>query len=156
MARDISRLEEELKDGTLTRPERQEIEEELRGRLAKLGGAHDGVSIELISDRLKQQEGIAEFFYREGAGTQRKTDWTQAVWEKNRENIRKHSSRLVTAAFASPGWGRNSLETAGLAEVVYPGIDMLKPRAEFVGMLPNDGVRQVVQDSRRGFWTHLE
>jgi DEAD/DEAH box helicase domain-containing protein len=144
MARDVQRLKDDLKDEGLSVPERQEVEEELKRRLDKLSGAYDGVSLELISDRLKQQDGIAEFFYREGAGTQRAPDWSQAIWEKNRENIRKHASRLVTAAFASPGWGRNSLETAGLAEVVYPGIDKLQPPAELLGVLPNDIVRQTL------------
>ena len=104
--RDIRRVRDELKDDELSLPERQELEEELKARLAKLSGAHDGVSLELISDRLKQQEGIAEFFYQEGAGTQRASDWSEAVWEKNREayeNIRAVLSQPHLPAPAGEG-----------------------------------------------------
>jgi len=142
MFRDINRLEEELREEQLSAPERQAIVEELRGKRASLETVQDGASLDLIADRLKQQRGIEEFFYREGAGSQRAADWTQAVWEKNTENIRRHADRLITAAFATPGWGRNSLETAGLAEIVYPGIDALHPTISLLGTLPSDNGRQ--------------
>jgi DEAD/DEAH box helicase domain-containing protein len=142
MVRDIDRLEEDLRGQYLSAPERQSILEELKSKRTRFETAQDGASLDLIADRLKQQRGIEEFFYREGAGNQRAGDWTQAVWEKNAENVRRHADRLITAAFATPGWGRNSLETAGLAEIVYPGIDALRPSVTLLGTLQSDDVRQ--------------
>lgn len=141
LVRDINRLEEELSDEHLSAAERQAIFEELRGKRTNLERAQDGISLDLIADRLKQQQGIEEFFYREGAGNQRAAEWNQSVWEKNSENIRKHTDRIITAAFATPGWGRNSLETAGLAEIVYPEIDALGPSIGLLGTLPSDDAR---------------
>lgn len=146
MTRDIARLEEDLREVNLSAPERQAIVEELNVKRSRLDTAQDGASLDLIAERLKRQPGIEEFFYREGAGNQRAGDWTQIVWEKNAENIRRHADRLITAAFATPGWGRNSLETAGLAEIVYPGIDTLRPSAPLLGMLQSDQVRQRLTD----------
>jgi DEAD/DEAH box helicase domain-containing protein len=141
LARDIARLEEDLQVEHLSAPERQAIAEELKSKRTSLETAQDGASLDLIADRLKKQQGIEEFFYREGAGNQRAGDWNQTVWEKNAENIRRHADRLITASFATPGWGRNSLETAGLAEIVYPGIDSLRPSATLLGMLQSDQIR---------------
>jgi DEAD/DEAH box helicase domain-containing protein len=142
IVRDIVRLDEELRDSNLSAPERQSITEELKAKQIRLETAQEGAPLDLIAQRLKQQRGIEEFFYREGAGSQRGgADWTQAVWERNSENVRKHADRLLTAALATPGWGRNSLEIAGLAEIVYSGIEQLRPSLGCLGNLQTDEIR---------------
>jgi len=148
---DVSRLENDSRNSGLGASVLLHIQEELEAKRAKLRTAQDGISFETLAARLKNQPNIGEFFFREGGGNHNAYDWTQATWERNTEYIRKHSERLLTAEFVSPGWGRSSLETAGLVEVVYPDISSLFPDEMLLGQLPNDSVRAGLQKNWPAF-----
>ena len=73
--------------------------------------------------------------------------WSQKVWERNLEKVRQRARNFLAREFASPIRRANSAETLGLAEVTYPGLDTVEAPRKFLGMLPNEEVRQHLRNS---------
>jgi Lhr-like helicase len=71
-------------------------------------------------------------------------DWSQRDWDKNWEQAKRHALTFLAREFATPNWRAISAETVGLAEITYPGLDALEPPSKFIGILPNEGVRNAV------------
>lgn len=121
------------------------LEVELRNKKQRLARLSDGLSITGWREKLDSADQLAEFFDREHGGAHQAATWTQFTWEKNLQNIKANSRRLLSAEFASPAWGRQSLETLGLAEVVYPEVNLCIPPSDLLGVLPTDGDRENLQ-----------
>ena len=126
----VQRLEDELREGPS-----EDLAEDLRDCKRRLASAIEGVSIVRWTERIERAPLLAEFFDREHAGTHRTSDWNQATWERNWEFVKRRAKRLLSRELASPSSRGVSLETLGLAEIVYPGIDTSPPSREFVGKL---------------------
>jgi Lhr-like helicase len=137
LKRDIERIEAELNE---VGPN-EYLQDELAQKQRRLASVFDGLSVARWRDRIANAPQLSEFFDRETSGAQQAKGWTQFVWEKNRENVRKGARRLLSSEFASPAWARTSLETIGLAEVVYPETTSLTPPSTLVGVLPNTQIR---------------
>ena len=79
-------------------------------------------------------------------------NWSQAWWDTNRQNVDKRIPELLGRELASPiRRSVNTLESLGLVEVTYPGLEQLEPPAQFLGALPTESLRQAVRRS----WTDL-
>jgi Lhr-like helicase len=137
LKRDIERIEAELNE----EGPNEYLQDELAEKEHRLARVFDGLSMAAWEKRIASAPQLAEFFDREASGVQQAKAWTQFVWEKNRESVRKGVRRLLSSEFASPAWTRTSLETIGLAEVVYPGTGTLAPPSALTGVLPNAAVR---------------
>ena len=145
LKRDIEHIEAELRE----LGPNEYLEGELENKKKRFVGMADGLSIAQWRGKLGDASDLAEFFDRETGGIHQADAWTQFTWEKNRENVRKTSGRLFSSEFASPAWGRISLETIGLAEVVYPQVNLCQPPEELLGVLPTDEYKERF----RGLWT---
>lgn len=141
LRRDIARLEDELRTGGPS----EYLEEELRDKSTRLSMASQGLSISRWRDRVAASPQIAEFFDRENGANQRAQEWSQTTWERNAEQVRRNSRRLLSIEMASPSWRNRSLETLGLAEIVYPGIESLRPDRRLLGTFPNAKSRGVIE-----------
>jgi DEAD/DEAH box helicase domain-containing protein len=144
LQRDIDRLEQELHDFGPN----DYLTEEMRDKKRRLASAAEGLPISRWRERIQYGPQIGEFFDRQNGGDQRANDWNQITWEKNRENVRRHSRRLLSSELASPSWRGLSLETLGLAEIVYPGIDSARPAIELLGRMPTARSRELLM----GYW----
>jgi hypothetical protein len=151
LRRDIERIEKELHDFGPN----DYLVDEMRDKQRRLASAAEGLSISRWRERVQYAPQIGEFFDREGGGGQRANDWSQATWEKNRENVRKNSRRLLSSELASPSWRGVSLETLGLAEIVYPGIESAAPPVELLGRMPDVRSREIFESSWSSFLSSL-
>ena len=127
--RDILRLREDLDDPGLTPPAKALLEGRLQLAVEKRASVDEGVSVPDLSRHLAFSPTLAEFFYRQAASIHSADTWNQSIWEKNARHVRQHGEQLLIRELAVPAWGRISLESAALAEVVYPGVNTAEPLA---------------------------
>ncbi|MGI8989064.1 MAG: DEAD/DEAH box helicase [Bryobacteraceae bacterium] len=147
----IERLKEELREGGPN----EDLAENLRDTMRRLNSATEGLSIVRWTERIARAPQLAEFFDRENGGTKRANDWNQVTWEKNQEHVRRRSKRLLSAELASPSWRGISLETLGLAEIVYPGIESVRPTRELMGKVLTTRSKEVLEASWPCFLSSL-
>ena len=131
------------------------LEAELENKKNSFSGMADGLSIAQWKEKVGDAPALAEFFDRETGGVHQANSWTQFTWEKNRENVKNNSGRLFSSEFASPAWGRLSLETIGLAEVVYPRVNLCEPPEELLGVLPSSECKRRMEQLWANFLTTL-
>ncbi len=136
LRRDIGRLETDLGDLDLSLAEKGDIEGELAEKRSRLGTVLDGLAICKWGNRLGAEPLLAEFFHRESAVRHERALWDERAWDQNRLKNMGRISEILAAEFASPAWNRISLETLGLAEVVYPGLAASIIPKELAGVLP--------------------
>jgi DEAD/DEAH box helicase domain-containing protein len=137
LRRDVSRLETDLVDDPdLSPAEKGDIEGELGEKRIRLATVLDGLAIRKWGNRLGAQPLLAEFFHRESAVRHERALWDETAWDQNRLKNTGRISEILAAEFASPAWNRISLETLGLAEVVYPGLADSSIPKELAGVLP--------------------
>jgi hypothetical protein len=148
---DIQHIEAELREQGPS----EYLEGELESKKKRFIGIADGLSIAQWREKLQGASPLAEFFDRETGGIHQAATWSQFTWEKNRENIKKTSRRLFSSEFASPAWGRVSLETIGLAEVVYPQVNLCHPPEALLGVLPTYKCAEGLTGWWAGFLTTL-
>jgi hypothetical protein len=136
LERDERRLLDELE--TAEGAERAIIQDELRECRSKLRSASVGNSMDFWLKRLREHPLSGQFFDRERGQFHRSSDWGQKAWEENRNAVAK--SRIETILgreFAVPVSSILSLETTGLGEVVYPGLETLQLPHSLLGALPD-------------------
>ena len=76
-------------------------------------------------NRLKRHPRIAELFDREGAQGHRADGWSQEEWATNTAGVRRRLDAVLARELGVPTLFAVNLETVGLAEVVYPGLDQM-------------------------------
>jgi len=138
LKRDVDRLGTDLEDPNISPAEKGDLEGELREKRSRLSTVLDGLVIHKWGERLDSEPLLAEFFHRESAVRHERASWDEKVWDQNRTRNIERKNEILSAEFASPAWNRTSLETLGLAEIVYPGIaDSAIPK-ELAGVLPEN------------------
>jgi hypothetical protein len=81
-------------------------------------------------------------------------DWIQhpdQSWKEHVQHVHQRMKSLLAREFARPTQQQTSLETLGLAEVTYPGLDTLTLPSELAGMLPT----QTTREHLRTCWTEF-
>ena len=141
LQRDIQRLSNEVAESGPN----EYLQDELNSKTKRLASLSEGLPIEGWCEKLKRLPELAEFFDRENSDKQTASGWNQYVWERNREQIAKGVRRLLSAEFVSPTWSRLSLETVGLAEVVYPEITSFHAPKHVIGALRTEPMRMAVR-----------
>ena len=125
--RNIQRTLEDLANPDVSDALRAQLESDLRAQRTELEAIDLGITIEELGNRIKHAPGLAEFYCRPSANTQRAAEWTQATWERNRAEMTAWAPAILSRELTVPAWQRSSLESAGLVEIVYPGIESLTP-----------------------------
>lgn len=139
--------EQQLKDETdeLLKGELQDDVARLRTDVVKL---MSGGGIEQWKKRLASSAHIAEMFDPDGGERHRSSAslangeaWSQQTWEANTKAVAAQLNLLLGREFARRAkWPRQSLETLGLVEVTYPGLEAIECPGSLLGqVLTNDG-----------------
>jgi len=137
LERDIARLGRDLEDPSLSGFERRDVAEELSTKRHRLELLVNGGSIRDWESSARAHSALSQFFDRELGQTHQAAQWGQATWEKNHSDICGRISKLFASEFASPAWAQISLETLGLAEILYPSVESLNAPDELLGRMPN-------------------
>jgi DEAD/DEAH box helicase domain-containing protein len=154
LRRDVLRLRQELQDTSLSHHERNDLERDLQQKENQIANVNNGLPIAEWKERIGRTPQLAEFFDRETSAGHQAKSWAQATWEGNRRNVRRRKGRLLSFEFASPSWSRISLETIGLAEIVYPSLEAVPAPVELMGILPEQP-RQMIQRTWAAFLATL-
>lgn len=113
------------------------LEESVQKKRAELKVGEEGRSMEKWAELMVERPELSQFFAREAASahtTRIPADRTwpevwEQYWDRNRREIRKDTLRILGLEFLLRR--SHSLETLGLAEVVYPAIETAKlPRLD--------------------------
>ena len=149
---DIERTEQGLNDSNLTPGGRHLLETrlvEFRGEFTKLIA---GGSVENWARVLSGRESLSQILDRPSSAGHFAANWSQTFWDTNRRNVDKRIHELLGRELASPiRRSVNTLESLGLVEVTYPGLEQLEPPAQFLGAIPTESLRQAI----RQCWTDL-
>lgn len=125
------------------------LENQIQKYTADLARIRAGGSIEDWCSGLLKQPLVRELFDEDGADGHTES-WSQRDWETNGGRVKSKVERLVAGEFAYRyTWPNRSLETLGLIEVVYPGLEALEPDPVFVGSLSSETARIAV----RALWS---
>jgi DEAD/DEAH box helicase domain-containing protein len=142
---EIAKLKQELKKTTLTIAQRQRYQRRLSEVEQQLEEALVGGRMEHWIEAMGQVPIIEQLIDPETASQHEAKLWVrqpQEEWEKNAAQIRKRLIYLLASEFARPTRRQTSLETLGLAEVTYPGLDALTLPDSFAGILPTAAARE--------------
>ena len=151
LQRQISELEEELRDPTLSQGERQDAEYELREFRDRYTLRSAGGSIENWAEQLSSLDILAQLLDRPTSETHNSSNWKQLKWEDNARIVKSRAKQFLGKEFARVMGRDTTLEALGLAEVTYPGIDGLGCPPEFAGSLPTESMRTALSQN----WTEL-
>lgn len=128
-----TKLSRDVTSVVRTRLERQLQEKKRELRQYTVGG-----SVAEWLDILKMSPLVSEVFDAEQSGEHTHTKWSQREWEKHSEHIRENilPLRFMSELALRPRWPQIALETLGLIEVVYPGLEELSCPDTLIGLLP--------------------
>ena len=147
LERDIQRLAEDLNDTSLSDHERRDIQRELEEKILRHGALLRGGSMTEWLHVIKNHKLLAEFFSRPNGARHRAESWSQKDWDLNRREIAKGVEELLVRELVSPTWTQATLESLGLAEVVYPGLERTTPPPELLAILPSTIVRDHITNA---------
>jgi len=142
LKRTEKRLLAELEDAQGA--ERKLIQQELVECRSDITAASEGGNMRFWSTQLKDHALVAQFFDREKGQFHRASDWSQVQWERNRESVRQRLDAILAREFSVPVPSILSLETTGLGEVTFPGLDRLALPDQLAGLLPTDAARDAI------------
>ena len=111
-----------------------------------------GGAVSRLVDAIADSEILAQIIDRPTSTDHSAGEWNQLKWEDNHSKVNERIKEFLGRELASPI--RRSvftLESAGIVEVTYPGLDQLQAPAHFVGVLPTENLRQTIT----GHWTDL-
>ncbi len=156
---EIERLQARLESAP-TPALRQKIERDLREQQQQLSSHESGGSLttwvdaigtnRLLAELLDANSGLGHFASEEQPDGSLRV-WSQKDWERNWEQIRGDTMKLLGREFATPSWRASSSETLGLAEITYPGLKDMAIPDTVVGLLPTEKLRSALA----GIWSDL-
>ena len=142
---DIKRTEQRLKDPGLSPGTRHRLETQLQQFQIQRTQITVGGSVEGWADALSKRESLSQVFDRPNATGDSASNWSQLRWEDNRRKVENRIPELLGRELArSTPRSDTTLESLGLVEVTYPGLDNLKIPAQFLGTLPTESLRQAM------------
>ncbi|SDD49455.1 DEAD/DEAH box helicase [Belnapia rosea] len=135
--------------------ERTLVEQELADCRSEMRAASAGGTMRFWLTQLKAHKLTSEFFEREKGQFHKAADWNQEQWEANRDSIRQRLDAVLAREFAVPVPSILSLETTGLGEVVYPGLEDLSLPERLAGLMPSTTARDALADAWPGILAGL-
>ncbi len=142
----ISELEECLRNPDLSEPERAMFQDDLQNVRSRLEHALQGGSLSSWLCALAESQ-VSRSFWEQllDFETSRRHDpktWDQRAWETNRKRVLERLETLVGQELARPNQRSFSLQTLGLAEITYPGLEQLSAPRDLLGELPTAAARE--------------
>ena len=149
---DLDQTEQRLKNHDLSPGARQRLETRFAGLQDELTELMAGGSVGDWATALMKRESLSQVMDRPNAIGDSASNWSQTRWENNRQNVETRAREMLGRELASPiRRSVNTLESLGLVEVTYPGLDQLRPPAQFLGTLPTENLRESITKC----WTDL-
>lgn len=140
---DILDLEQQLSHNSISLPLRRLKEQKLGEARQRLTEFQVGGKIDHWVRSLADVPILQELIDAESASQHDAMAWLnnpEELWTKNFQHVQLQVKSLLAREFARPAQQQISLETLGLAEVTYPGLDTLTLPAQLGGMLPSRAV----------------
>ena len=149
---DIERTKQRLNDVKQSPGARHLLEANLVQFQSQYKQLTAGGSVQEWATALRKCESLSQVLDRPNASGDSASNWSQMQWEINRRNVNKRICELLGRELASPiRRSVNTLESLGLVEVTYPGLEQLEPSAQYLGALPTE----ILRESVSGYWTNL-
>ena len=151
LRRDVRRLEEEIKnlDGDLYLG--KQLDDELLEKQRKLAESEQGAPFLTFAHAIAEKRSeISELIEKNSAKRHEVFSYSQNVWKENTKAVKSQMARLIARELERPSKRKRSLESVGLVEIVYPGIESFRIPISFEEKLPS-GVRSVFNN----IWTEL-
>ncbi len=125
LAGEVDRLEKQLSQAGLDPGLKRHLESELQDKRTKLRQAKAGTPFVDFAKIVASREEIAQILDRDTAEHQKADSYGQSDWRKNAEAVETHIEGLIANELERPVKKRASVESVGLIEIVYPGIEGL-------------------------------
>ena len=155
---EITNLEQQLAQGNLSLPLRQHKTRQLEQAHRQLTEYNFGGSLDHWIDALASIIVVQELIDAETSSRHDADLWIrdpEGSWNENAQHIWERLKSLMAREFARPTHQQISLETLGLAEVTYPGLDTLTLPRHLVGTLPTRTAREQLQKCWTAFLAAL-
>ncbi len=120
---------------------RQTLQNQLDEARLQLQAQHGGGSMRDWARLLESEPLLHQFFDFDGAGEHQAATWTPQKWEENFARVSRHALLLLAGELSVGTRRRMSLESLGLAEVTYPGLENAVAPAALLGTLPDAALR---------------
>ena len=124
LTREVERLKGELAD-PMEAELKQHLKDELADKRAKLQQSKVGTSFTDYAKLVAQRKELFQVLDRDAAENHRARNYGQSDWEKNSEKARGHIEGMIAKELGPTLKKRVSVESVGLLEIVYPGIEKL-------------------------------
>ena len=131
LSSEVKRLEGELKDAADSTDIglKQHLERELDEKRVKLQQSRTGTSFTDYAALVAGRSEILQILDRDTAERHNAERYGQSDWEKNAEKVREHIEAIIAGelgqALGRAFKKRVSVESVGLLEIIYPGIEKL-------------------------------
>ncbi|MCI0603728.1 DEAD/DEAH box helicase [bacterium] len=133
---EVSRYEEQLHEPGRSEAVRINIKQQLEDARRKHTAARDGVPFSDFAKLFSEQPGVEQILDRDSGDAHKVETWSQRSWEDNYAKVRKHAEALVGRELDRPPRTRVSIESIGLLEIIYPGLNQLTAPSEVLGLMP--------------------
>lgn len=140
LRKEVRRLEKEL-SGPLPEPVRVTVQKQLDGVLTQLQAATVGLPFQQLAQLFAQASTARQLLDPDEGEKHRADRWTQRDWEANARTVAAHAEALIARELDGAKRTQVSLESMGLVEIVYPGLESTQPAASLLGLLPSQSVR---------------
>ncbi len=151
MRRETADLEQQLAQDNLSLPLRQYKTRKLEQTYRQYAEYNVGGSLDDWTIALGNIIGVQELIDVETSTRHDAAIWLQHpqdCWDENNRHVQLRLKSLLAREFARPTQQQISLETLGLAEVTYPGLDSLTLPEYLEGTLPT----RVIRERIRTYW----
>lgn len=125
LAKDIERIQRELKRPDISAQLRDHLQAEVTEKKGKLDQAKSGTSFRDFASLLAKRDEIKQILDRDIADRHDARTYGQSDWNKNSDEVQSHAEGLIASELVSPLKKRTSVESVGLIQVIYPGLDKL-------------------------------
>ena len=141
VTKEIERLEQGLNNSNLSPGARHFQETLLEVHRSQLKELMAGGAMENWATTLSKRQSLSEILYRNDSIRHLADKWSQRWWDTNRRKVAERTHELLGRELASPiRRSVNTLESLGLAEITYPGLEQLEPPTQFLGQLPTESI----------------
>ncbi|MCS6899870.1 MAG: DEAD/DEAH box helicase [Myxococcales bacterium] len=132
LQQDLQHTERQLQGN----PGNPRLQQKHKDLLREIQTISEGRSVEMLVKELEQRESIAQLLEEDRGEKHQAKDWSQRAWEQNRDAIKQQLGGLLGRELARRAPGETTLESIGLVELVYPGLNQLRVPNDILGTLP--------------------
>ena len=154
LASEVERLETQLAQGVQDAGLLEHLQDELTDKREALTQSQVGTQFVQFARIVANRPEMAELLERKDAEEHSASSYGQREWKKNRNAVKNHAEALVAKELCRPLKRQTSVESVGLIEVAYPGVDGLKLPAVLEEKLPSH-LRPVLDRNWPGIVTLL-